>query len=295
MALNLNIPTQSLLDAIITAETGGEPDPFIRTRVIPEDGSTAYGPAQITGILAKDFLQNRSDLFSKEELSYLKRFVKQSEKFAKFGNEPDKKGFDPKYDYGGSGDLTSEKDRDLYFQMARKMLGYIQAKNGGDKDKTLLEWRFGANSRKTKKSDPRYFEKIDNQLTFTSPPQPIQEGEVLTAPLVDIEGEVRESIQSQLQQENVPQIGSESLLEGPSVSSSQSSGFSEEEQRMIEMLRSQMMQEEEEKEAQKEHNFSEEEMQMIKELKAGNIQAAIEPSNIDQGETEEERTIKQYG
>ncbi|UCD07086.1 MAG: hypothetical protein JSW41_04620 [Candidatus Aenigmatarchaeota archaeon] len=232
----MSLDVNRLVDAIVAAETGGESDPFVRTRVVPKGGSTAYGPAQITGTLAKDFLERRSDMFSKDEKSYLKRFIKQADKFSQFGNEPDKKGYDPRYDYGGQGDLTSEADRETYNSIAKKMIGYTYTKNNQDLDSTLLEWRFGANTRKTISSDAKYFKKIQDQLVDMDM---AQEGIVLEAPLVDIEGEVREGIQAQLAQEKASQGASQKV-----------SGVLSEERRakIVDMLRRTSPKKEEKKE-----------------------------------------------
>lgn len=159
----------SLYEAFAEAETGGESNPWIRTKVTPEGGSTAYGPVQITRTLAEQYLKNKKDLFDKEELDFLKRFIKQGQMFAKFGREPDKKGYDPRYDYGGGGDLTSEEDKALYESMAKKMLLDHYTRNGSDIEKTIKEWRFGAASKKGFEDDPRYFTKIVTQFAQQKP------------------------------------------------------------------------------------------------------------------------------
>ena len=156
-----------LFDAVAVAETGGEEDPFVRTRFAPEEGSTAYGPVQITATLASDYLKRKSNLFTREEKDYLKRFLSQAKLFNKYGREPDKEGYDSRYDYGGSGDLTSDQDRALYRRVAEKMLADVYKRNNGNLDKTLKEWRFGASSKETLRSDPRYFKKIKLALGDT--------------------------------------------------------------------------------------------------------------------------------
>lgn len=223
------VSAADLFNAVATAETGGETNPFIRTRVTPKGGSTAYGPVQITATLAKDFLNRLDELFNKDEKSYLRRFIKQGEKFTRFGNEPNKKGFEERFDYGGEGELTSSEDQSLYKEVAQKMLGFIHTKNNGNLENTLKEWRFGSASKKGKANDPEYFKRVEESIA-----KPVQEGDVLTAPLVDIEGEVRESIQRQLSEQNASPVASEELS---GVLPEGSKGLTEEEQAELEFLR----------------------------------------------------------
>ena len=138
------------MKAVAQVETGGEKDPFIRTRVAPEKGSTAYGPLQVTRTLAEKYRKDRKHLFNKEELIYLNRFIKQGQDFAKYGKEPDKKGYHPRYEYGGAGDLTSKKDRAMYWQVMGKVFqdtvgdkdaaGAAKAWHGGDNEKLILDY-----------------------------------------------------------------------------------------------------------------------------------------------------------
>ena len=137
------------ITAVAKVETGGEKDPFIRTRFIPKGGSTAYGPLQITVSLAKGFNKNKAKTknFTPEEKDYLQRFIQQGAQFNKFGNEPDKEGFDPKYDYGGGGDLTSDEDKKLYWSVARKMFNE-ELKGSTDPDDIAKIWHGGKDEKK---------------------------------------------------------------------------------------------------------------------------------------------------
>ncbi|EHY6648639.1 hypothetical protein K4M64_004537 [Salmonella enterica] len=122
--------------SIASAETGGLPDPFIRTKA-PEGGkpSTAYGKAQITKKLVDDFRSRNSKIFTKSELDYLDRLSEQGSQM--LAASPD----DPVYGYGAPGVLNTPEDRKLYDQVAVKMLDFMLKKNGGSYDKTLAEWR----------------------------------------------------------------------------------------------------------------------------------------------------------
>lgn len=138
----------NLYKAISGAETGGLENRFIRTKAAESGVSSAFGPAQITGNLASDFRKNHPDIFTDDELNYLDRFVEQANKFKKA--DPN----DPKYGYGGTGDLGSKEDQHLYAQVAAKMIDY-KYKQTGSLDKTVNQWRGNNN-------DKAYFEKVKN-------------------------------------------------------------------------------------------------------------------------------------
>jgi hypothetical protein len=159
-----------LFDAFAEAETGGIADPFIRTKVDDAvGGSTAYGPVQITTGLMKGYKDNHSDLFTEDELTYIDSFLEQGALFNKFGNEPDKEGYDKKFDYGGSGTLTSESDKELYNSVARKMLKQHHEDSKQDLDKTIKNWRFGSSSSKGRTDDSKYWTKVENNFKASAP------------------------------------------------------------------------------------------------------------------------------
>lgn len=142
-------PVGTLMEAIAQVETGGESDPFVRTRVTPKGGSTAYGPLQVTKTLVDAYLRNRSDIFTPEEVEYLERFQEQAEKFNEFGNEPDKEGYDARYDYGGQGELNSEADRNMYWQVFSKM--FTDTVEGSkDLETVAKRWHGGKDAGKIK-------------------------------------------------------------------------------------------------------------------------------------------------
>lgn len=158
----------SLYKAFSKAETGGVSDPWIRTYGVPGSSSTAYGPVQITATLARDYLKRYADLFNEEEKDYLNRFLEQGKQFIKFGREPDREGYDPRYDYGGSGDLTSTEDKAMYERVAKKMLMQHYRNNKGNLSDTIKEWRFGAASDKGRSADERYWKEVEE--TFVAQP-----------------------------------------------------------------------------------------------------------------------------
>ncbi|EHE2320729.1 hypothetical protein JNE51_004439 [Salmonella enterica] len=135
-----------LYKSLASAETGGLDNRFIRTKAAEAGPSTAYGPAQITYSLAKDFAKNHPELFTEKERDYLDRFVGQGKKMLHAAKD------DPVYGYGGVGELHSKADQRLYARVAVKMLDYMIADNNGSLDTTVKKWR-GAN-------DAKYFAKV---------------------------------------------------------------------------------------------------------------------------------------
>jgi len=140
---------RSLYSSIFHSEFRNTRDrrtPFIRTKHAPKSGSSAYGPLQITlGLMnsAKNQLALNND-----EQSFVDRFVVQGEKFLKFGKEPNRPGYEPKYDYGGAGDLDNARDRQLYEQVGQKLLRLVWDQAQGDPMKFVNAWRYGMNSKK---------------------------------------------------------------------------------------------------------------------------------------------------
>ena len=131
-------------------------DAFIRTKAnLAPGGSTAFGPVQMTGTLVQD-MKNKN-VIPKELMDYTDRFLEQAKKFNKYGNNKDKniEGYDSKYDYGGSGDLTSEKDMKDYKSLADVIIKHHEDKANGDELKLINSWRFGPNSNKSVETDDK--------------------------------------------------------------------------------------------------------------------------------------------
>ena len=131
-----------LLRGIAPQETGGEKDPWIRTRVRDTPGgSTAFGPLQITGSTLGEFTDKHltakgQEKLSDKEKSLVNKLKKQAkEKFAKYGNEPDKEGYDPKYDYGGSGDPLTSEEKDIYWDLGDRLFRLKAFYKGHDPDR----------------------------------------------------------------------------------------------------------------------------------------------------------------
>lgn len=148
-------PPELLYVALAYAETGGERNPFIRTRVQVPGGSTAYGPVQITGTLGADFLERYRGLFDREETWYLERFLRQADLFRKYGNASHEYGYNRRYDYGGSGHLDTAYDKWLYRRVALKMIEVLYREQGS-LDAFIRRWR-GT-------EDPAYRKKVLSRL-----------------------------------------------------------------------------------------------------------------------------------
>ena len=148
----------ALYNAISSAEFRGTDPSFIRTRHSEaEGGSTAYGPVQITSTLMGE---KRGELnLTSDEDKYVDRFLEQGRRFNKYGNEPDLPGYDPKYDYGGAGDLTSEQDQELYRSVAEKLINLMWREKDEDIESFLERWR-GV----PRQQDEDYYKAFDKSL-----------------------------------------------------------------------------------------------------------------------------------
>ena len=169
--------TDKLYAAFKNAETRGleGEDAFIRTNAnLAPGGSSAYGPVQITGTLVQDMMDR--GVIPDNLKDYSNRFLDQSKLFLKYGNEKDLEGYDPKYDYGGSGHLTTEQDQADYNRLAKvlinhhyknskdtssrkKPMGFSQAAKDPLTD-VIGDWRFGVNSKKGRVDDRGYYQRF---------------------------------------------------------------------------------------------------------------------------------------
>ena len=166
-----------LYNSFVNAETGhlqGD-GKFIRTEARDtKGGSSAYGPVQITGTLVQDMMDR--GVIPDDLKDYSNRFLDQSKLFLKYGNEKDLEGYDPKYDYGGSGHLTTEQDQADYNRLARVLIDhhYKNARSEVNQKKpmgfsqaardpltnVIGDWRFGVNSKKGRGDDLKYYQRF---------------------------------------------------------------------------------------------------------------------------------------
>jgi len=159
--------------AFTSAEMGSRPagddgtGHFIRTfgankKKDPEaykKGSSAYGPTQLNVQTAKDFTSRHKDLFKGQD-EYINKYKQQGGNFNKFGREPNKPGYDPKWEYGGKGDLSDPKYHPSYKNLStgvmRGMMRDLKKKNpNANIDDLVKRWR-GAD----KSHDPEYYDRF---------------------------------------------------------------------------------------------------------------------------------------
>ena len=152
-----------LCSALQQAETGSEKNPWIRTRFRPKGGSTAYGPGQITGQTLRDFRKRHAGEFTDVD-DYMGSLISQAEQFARYGAEPNKPGYEARWDYGGTGDPTS-KDPEKYLKVQRGVLRGMakdifksipETLTPEQREQLVVRYR-GA----SRQEDPRYFGVVD--------------------------------------------------------------------------------------------------------------------------------------
>lgn len=155
----------NLYYALVGSETGGEDDPYIRTKYRDAPGgSSAFGPAQTTVKLLKGYKKKHSGIFDKDEKVFLDRMIRQGNKFLKHGNMKGKmKNYDERFDYGGKGDLIeSEVDKEMYDRVVMKMVKQHLKDADGDMEEAARTWRWGPNHKG--KVDERYMKGVSETL-----------------------------------------------------------------------------------------------------------------------------------
>ena len=120
-------------------------------------GSSAYGPAQINKSTAKDYATRYPNKF-KDLKSYTDKYDKQGGQQLKYGREPNKAGYDKRYDYGGAGDLSGAEYHAPYQKMAKTMMRQmdheLKSKNPKANVHDLIKrWRG-----KSYDQDPEYYD-----------------------------------------------------------------------------------------------------------------------------------------
>tara|TARA_R110000765_G_scaffold263775_3_gene363457 strand:+ start:268 stop:624 length:357 start_codon:yes stop_codon:yes gene_type:complete len=113
-----------------------------------------------------DKMSKLMESLNEKEKDYVKRFVEQANKFLKYGREPDKEGYQERYDYGGKGDLTSEEDRSLYKSVGKKLIELVYKEAGNDSFRFSQIWRYGANEeeKRVDVDDPKYYKAYMDSL-----------------------------------------------------------------------------------------------------------------------------------
>ena len=194
-------------NAITAAEWGGKYDTeetqaagyFLRTFEAPKQGSSAYGPLQITGgLLASNFgdinhLENMRDSeqsvvkgpaklmienynkgakgalrnrLTNEEKKFVDALIDQANQFLIYGREKNREGYDPKFDYGGAGNIQEifpNNYKQLYNSIGMKLIESLSQTVNGDPVEFAKLWKSGDDPKK-KFKDNRYLQEFTKNL-----------------------------------------------------------------------------------------------------------------------------------
>tara|TARA_R100001129_G_scaffold32610_1_gene21869 strand:- start:30 stop:800 length:771 start_codon:yes stop_codon:yes gene_type:complete len=145
----MQISKGKIYDVIEQIETGGLTNKFIRTKLSKtKGGSTAFGPMQMTRSAFVDLKENSN--LTRAERNLADKLIRQADSFNKYGNAPDKEGYDKKFDYGGTGVGLTNEEKQIYTNLANKFLD-LKAKRKGidlsesvdlnDAKKVLAAWK----------------------------------------------------------------------------------------------------------------------------------------------------------
>jgi hypothetical protein len=152
---------QDFYNSITSAETGSFKDPWIRTAYAPPGGSSAYGPAQVTRTKVLDYFDRFPKRMKAHKKFYYNVLKPMHDNFLHYGKSPNKPGYDPKWEYGGSGNPLTPLQKQQYEQMVRTMMdideqeAYRLLPNGTPKqilNKRIALWRG-----KPQADDKRYY------------------------------------------------------------------------------------------------------------------------------------------
>ena len=154
------------------ANSWSKPDnTWIRTTHEPVDGSTAFGPIQITGKLLRGVVKNDPDFYAKHKAYIDNVLLPMYKKFSYYGREPQRQGYHVRYDYGGYGDAHTPEMRAAYEKMSKDLIRYYIKEqrmrnknfnpvgNANDLHTLVGLHRFGYKDMQTKKDIP-YFKRF---------------------------------------------------------------------------------------------------------------------------------------
>jgi hypothetical protein len=131
-------------------------------------GSSAYGPTQLNKTTAKDFTTRHPKAFKGQE-EYAQKYINQGSQFNKFGREPNKPGYDKKYEYGGKGDLSGPEHHDAYKKFNKTIMHQMDHELKGNNPQSgvkdlVQRWRG-----KSASEDPRYYDEFFNRYNQQQP------------------------------------------------------------------------------------------------------------------------------
>jgi len=129
-----------IVSGVRKVETGGQPNPFIRTKVKLKDNySTAYGPHQITSTKLKDYLDRFSSKLSESSKTYIPAMLNQAKLFKQHYEGKLK---DPRFGPGGEGILgRTPKQKGNYYKVIQDLIRVDWQDNAkGNLDKFVKLW-----------------------------------------------------------------------------------------------------------------------------------------------------------
>lgn len=149
------------------ANSVSDPDAtWIRTKHAPKGGSVAFGPLQITRKFMDGIIKNDPELYKRHK-DYIDNVLFPMQlKFKEFGREPNKKGYDPRWDYGGYGIKHTPEMKEAYRRLGLDVIRYTineerrrnknfdPVKNPKDLEYLVRLHRFGAPNAPTSHDKP---------------------------------------------------------------------------------------------------------------------------------------------
>lgn len=143
-----------LFKAFASAETEGEADPYIRTRVKPKKGSSAFGPVQLTKGKVEDYVTR--NLLPEDSATFARNIlIPMQQDMLKYGGSdmiPGKEHLD----YGQGGGFPVEF-RPMLDKLSKDMLMVDYKQSGGNIDEMIVKWRGKEPEERYKKNIKRYF------------------------------------------------------------------------------------------------------------------------------------------
>lgn len=183
---------QDFYNSIVQAETGSFKNPWIRTTYAPPEGSSAYGPAQLTRKKVTDYFKRFPEMMAPHAKFYNSVLGPMHDNFLKYGKEPDKEGYDKKWDYGGAGNPLTDQQKQQYEQLVRTMMAIDEQEarkmlpNGTPEqilNKRIALWRGAPQS-----DDNRYYKEFHSVYNK-------QKAKPVAIPSTSVQAPVRTNVQ----------------------------------------------------------------------------------------------------
>ena len=166
-------PDYRFYNSIVESETGSVPNQWTRTKHAPAGGSTAYGPAQLTRTKLLDYFKRFPKRMMKHAPLYNDVMKNMYNNFVEYGKEPNKPGYDKRWDYGGQGVDLTQQQKDAYKDtvLTMQQIDADEAKRLLPKGtpRQLLQKRIELWRGKKAKADPRYFRTFYKQYNSEQP------------------------------------------------------------------------------------------------------------------------------